>query len=66
MAPKYLKAIPLDRYSGKPLIYRPTDKGYLFYSVGLNGKDDEGQGANDDPKGDDLNVRMPFPEMPKK
>ena len=63
LAPKYLAAVPDDLFSGKPLIYRVTDKGYLFYSVGINGKDEEGRSLDDDPAGDDLPVRMPLPEL---
>ena len=62
LAPKYLDKIPDDLFSGKPLIYRLEDKGYLLYSVGLNGKDDGGRGYDDDPPADDLNVRIPVPE----
>jgi hypothetical protein len=65
LAPKYLKTIPKDLFSGKALIYRPDEKGYLLYSVGVNGKDDEGRGADDDPRGDDLSVRIPLPELQK-
>jgi hypothetical protein len=43
LCPSLLKAIPTDRFSGKPLIYRPSEKGYLLYSIGKNGKDDGGQ-----------------------
>jgi hypothetical protein len=63
LAPKYLKQVPQDRFSGEPLIYRPTDKGYLLYSVEVNGKDEGGRGNEDDPKGDDLSVRMPLPKL---
>jgi hypothetical protein len=66
LAPKYLAKIPKDIFSGKPLIYRPTEKGYLLYSVGVNGKDDQGRGYEDDPPGDDLSVRMPLPRLPRK
>ncbi len=65
LAPKYLKEIPLDLFSGKPLIYRPTADGYLLYSVGVNGKDDGGRGPLDTPRGDDLSIRVPLPELPK-
>jgi hypothetical protein len=63
LAPRYLKQIPGDLFSGKALIYRPADGGYLFYSVGINGRDDGGRGYEDDPPGDDLSVRMPRPEL---
>jgi hypothetical protein len=62
LAPKYIDKIPDDLFSGKPLIYRLEDDGYLLYSVGVNGIDDGGQGYDDDPKGDDLVIRMLVPE----
>ncbi len=63
LAPKYLAAVPGDLFSGKPLVYRPSEKGYLLYSVGVNGKDEEGRWFDDDPAGDDPRVRMPLPEL---
>ena len=65
LAPKYLAAIPNDLFSGKALIYRPAEDGYLLYSVGVNGKDDGGRGP-DDPRSDDLVVRMPSRKMGEK
>jgi hypothetical protein len=66
LAPKYLPQIPNDLFSGKALIYRPSEKGYLLYSVGVNGQDDGGRSYEDDPAGDDLTVRMPLPKLPRK
>jgi hypothetical protein len=66
LAPKYLPAIPADVFSGKPLIYRPSDNGYLLYSVGVNGIDEEGRWLDDDPKGDDLRIRIPVAPPVKK
>ncbi len=43
LCPSLLKAIPTDRFSGKPLVYRPSKDGYLLYSVGMNLRDDGGQ-----------------------
>lgn len=63
LAPKYLDKVPIDIFSGKPLIYRPSENGYLLYSVGVNGRDEEGQGYEDMPQGDDLSVRMPLPKL---
>jgi hypothetical protein len=63
LAPKYLAAVPGDVFSGGALVYRPMDKGYLLYSVGANGKDEEGRWYDDDPRGDDPRVRMPLPEL---
>ena len=65
LSPKYLATVPGDLFNGKPLIYKPSEKGYLFYSVGANGKDDEGRWYDDDPPGDDPGVRMPLPALKK-
>ncbi len=65
LAPKYLKALPNDLFTAKPLIYRPSTDGFLLYSVGPNGKDDDGQGSMDTPRGDDLPVRIPIPQREK-
>jgi len=43
LCPKYVEAIPPDRFTGKPLIYRPRADGYLLYSVGRNMNDDGGR-----------------------
>jgi hypothetical protein len=60
LAPKYIAALPEDVFSGKALIYRRDgDRGYLLYSVGLNGKDDGGKSMWDTPPGDDIAIRMP-------
>jgi hypothetical protein len=62
LAPDYLPEIPQDLFNGRPLIYRPSDDGYLLYSVGVNGKDDGGRTYGEEPYGsDDLVVRMPLP-----
>ena len=65
LAPKYLATVPGDVFSGKELIYKPDENGYLLYSVGANGKDDGGQWYGDEPSGDDPRVRMPLPELKK-
>jgi hypothetical protein len=59
LVPKYLAKVPDDIFSGKALIYQKTDAGYLFYSVGVNGKDDGGKLLTDEPRGDDIGVRIP-------
>jgi hypothetical protein len=48
----YLRDVPVDFFSEKPLIYSRQGSGYLLYSVGQNMVDD---GA----RGDDLVVKMP-------
>jgi hypothetical protein len=66
LAPRYLAEVPNDLFSGKAPIYRPSDNGYLLYSVGVNGRDEGGHGADDTPRGDDLAVQMPLPALNKK
>jgi hypothetical protein len=66
LAPRYLAEVPSDLFSGKALIYRPSENGYLLYSVGVNGQDDGGRASADTPPGDDPHVRMPLPALPKK
>jgi hypothetical protein len=63
LTPKVLKTIPQDCFSGGPLVYLPNENGYLLYSVGLNGKDDNGRDDKDDPAGDDLSIRLRIPVM---
>jgi len=63
LAPKYLAKIPGDLFTGKPLVYRPRKDGYLLYSFGPNGKDDDGRWYDDDPPGDDVRVRTPLPPL---
>jgi hypothetical protein len=63
LAPAILPAIPGDLFSGKPLIYRSGEKGFLVYSVGVNGKDEGGRWYDDDPPGDDPSVRLPLPPL---
>lgn len=62
LMPKYMDKIPNDLFSGKALVYKPDEKGYLLYSVGVNGRDDGGIGREDTPPGDDVRVRMPPPK----
>jgi hypothetical protein len=64
LAPKYITRVALDRFSGRALVYRPTEDNYQLYSVGVNGVDEQGRGPDDKPPGDDLSVRMPLPELP--
>jgi hypothetical protein len=66
LVPKYLDKLPYDLFTGKPLVYRPNENGYLLYSLGPDGKDDEGRGQRDTPKGDDIAVRMPALRPAKK
>jgi hypothetical protein len=57
--PKYLPAAPVELFRKEPLVYKRDGDGYLLYSVGPNGKDDEARTRDDMPAGDDLIVRSP-------
>jgi len=63
LVPRYLDKTPMDMFSGKPLIYRSNENGYLLYSVGVNGQDEQGRSNDDQPPGDDLSIRMPLPKL---
>jgi len=43
----YLRQLPLDVYSDKPLVYRRTDDNFILYSFGPNFEDDGGEAARD-------------------
>lgn len=47
IAGEFLKELPSDPYSDKPLIYKKTDDDFILYSVGQNFTDDGGQYARD-------------------
>src|SRR5262249_45125355 len=53
LTPKYLASVPGDLFTGKALVYRPSADGYLLYSFGVNGQDDQGRYYRDNPPGDD-------------
>lgn len=66
LVPKHIAAIPDDLFRETPQvpIYRRNDdgSGYVLYSVGPNGKDDDARTIEDDPAGDDLVIRTPTPK----
>jgi len=48
MTPHYLKAIPKDPFSsGDTLKYKKTQEKYILYSIGPDGKDDNGRAIED-------------------
>jgi hypothetical protein len=57
LVPRFVKSVPNDLFSDKPLIYRRTEKGYVLYSVGPNMADDDGRKEYDRGK-DDIAVRV--------
>jgi hypothetical protein len=42
LAPKYLTTVPLDPFTGKPLLLKQEADGITIYSVGINGIDQQG------------------------
>ncbi len=42
LAPKYLVSVPLDPFTGKPLLLKQEADGITIYSVGINGIDQQG------------------------
>ncbi|MDR1924548.1 MAG: hypothetical protein LBQ66_09240 [Planctomycetaceae bacterium] len=42
IAPKYISVIPNDIFTSKELTYKKNDDGYILYSFGQNGIDDNG------------------------
>ncbi len=47
----YLKQVPMDPWSDRPLVYKKTDGDFVLYGVGLNFIDDGGQPYRDDKGG---------------
>lgn len=58
LVPEFTESVPMDLFSGRPLQYRRTVTGFELYSVGPNETDDEGRTFDDEPRGDDLTVRL--------
>jgi len=51
---RYLAAGMIDPFSGEPFLYRKTPDGVLVYSVGANGRDDQGDATELDHQPNDL------------
>jgi hypothetical protein len=43
LVPGILKDVPVDPFTGKPLIYRREGEGFIVYSLGSNERDDGGR-----------------------
>ncbi len=59
LVPKYASEVPRDRFAAKPLQYRRQAGWHVLYSVGANGRDEEGRGHSSQPPGDDLALWIP-------
>ncbi len=60
LVPEYLPRLPLDPWDGRPLRFRRFEQGIVIYSLGHNGRDDDGQVEESDPMvwPADLGVRL--------
>lgn len=56
LVPKYLKAVPLDPFDGKPLRFRREDRSWTVYSIGPNGRDDFGYERVKEQRGDNYDI----------
>ncbi len=66
LAPRYVVEVPKDIFNNSELHYRLEGRGYLLYSVGVNGKDDGAKSYENrkkDEDWDDLVVRVPAPKQ---
>ena len=43
LVPAILNEVPIDPFTGKPLVYRREGEGFIVYSLGSNQKDDGGR-----------------------
>ena len=51
LVPAHLETLPVDAFTGDPLVYRVDERRLLLYSAGENGQDDQGLSSGAD--GDD-------------
>ncbi len=57
LVPKFISMVPLDLYADHaPVHYRREENGYVLYSVGPNGLDEEAGGSDTFPDADDISV----------
>lgn len=58
LSPEFLPAVPIDAFSGKPLLLRTSDTELRIYSVGMNETDDLGQWGDGEIA--DLGIAIPL------
>lgn len=58
LSPRYLTAVPADRFTGEAVRYRPQAGGYLLYSLGKNLQDDGGRRRTEDEHNADITVHV--------
>jgi hypothetical protein len=59
LVPEFSPALPLDSFTGQPFVYQRLKDGFLLYSIGTNGRDDQGLGYDDREGADDIAIRVP-------
>jgi hypothetical protein len=58
LTPTYLEAIPIDPFTGQPLLYAGRADGYVVYSAGVNRRDDSGDVSVQWAGGADLGIAV--------
>jgi hypothetical protein len=53
LVPQFFSAVPVDPFDGQPLRYHRLEKGYVIYSVGRDGHDNNGRERPSDTKSSD-------------
>lgn len=43
LVPEYIGSVPQDPFGGQPIVYRPDSTGPILYSIGPDGRDDDGK-----------------------
>jgi len=65
LVPGYMPELPIDPWTGKPMLYKVTDDGYLLYACGPDREDDGGVCTeNDRMTPDQVFVPVPHPKPP--
>jgi hypothetical protein len=52
LVPRYLAQVPIDPFDGRPIRYRRRQTGYLLYSVGTDGQDNDGREQDEVSRGE--------------
>lgn len=58
LAPNFLDPVPVDRFTGGKLFYKPEAGGYRLYSVGRNRNDDGGATFGERDRTDDIRIEI--------
>ncbi|HOK67835.1 MAG TPA: hypothetical protein PLV55_13615 [Anaerohalosphaeraceae bacterium] len=58
----YLRSVPMDPYSGSPMIYKVLEDGFTLYSIGEDFEDNGGTFNKETPKRD-ISLHIHFPDI---